>query len=259
MLKSKVLIILPALLLGFFFHAFSQEEEKTEEQDSTLIEGVVDITGQEEAKEEIVIPTDTTDIVSNKLRIGLAIDYLKLHTLLIDESEKWEAAINFRIYEKVSIVGAYGLASLQPKEGFRNADYNSEGSYFRMGLDYHLTVIPGNFLILGVRYSQASYQESINYQILNPLFNPVLDNISRQNLSATWYEFVLTSEKEIRNLFKREIPNFLSVGFKFRLKTALDYSQFERADTYIIPGFGLTNANINPEFNLYLKFRIDLL
>lgn len=257
MLKYKILLLFSLVTLSFA--AFSQEEEgEPEDQDSTLIEGVIDITGQEEEKEEIVIPTDTSKATS-KLSIGIAIDYLKLHTLLIDESEKWEAAINFRVFEKVSLVGAYGLASLKPQEGYRNADYESSGDYFRLGLDYHLTVIPGSYLILGARYSQAQYDESINYQILNPLFNPTTDNISRQGLSASWFEFVLTSEKKIRNLFKQEIPDFLSVGFKFRLKTALDYPQFERADTYIIPGFGLTNANINPEFNLYLKFRLNLL
>ncbi len=255
MLKYKILFLFTLSFLSFT--AFSQEEGEPEEQDSTLIEGVVDITGREEEKEEIVIPTDTSE-VSNKLSVGLALDYLKLHTLLLDESEKWEVAINFRIYEKVSVVGAYGLASLRPQEGYRNAEYESSGDYFRLGVDYHLTVIPGNYLILGLRYSQAQYSETINYQILNPLFNPTTDNINRQGLTATWFEFVLTSEKEISNLFKKKIPDFLSVGFKLRLKTALDYTQFERADTYIIPGFGLTNANINPEFNLYLKFRLNI-
>jgi hypothetical protein len=255
MLRYKLILLLSFSFLALSNKAFSQEEENTE-QDSTLMEGIIDITGREdEAREEA---TADSTAKPTSLTLGIAIDYLKFHTLLLDDSEKWEAAINFRFYDRVSLTGAYGLTSLSPTEGFRNAEYLSEGNYFRVGIDYHFTIKPGNYLIVGARYSGAQYDETIQYQILNPLFESTANNIDRQGLSATWFEFVLTSEKDIRTLFKKKIPDFLSVGFKFRLKTALDYTQFERVDTYIIPGYGLTNANINPEFNLYLKFRLNI-
>lgn len=193
---------------------------------------------------------------AQKLSIGIAFDYLKLHTLLIDESEKWEGAVNFKIMDRVSVIGEYGIAELTPKEAYKNSDYKSEGDYYRIGLDYHLTVIPNNFLFIGLRYAQASFSENVSYEIGNPIFENETGELNRNNLSATWYEFVLTSEKKIRTIRRKEIPDFLSIGFKFRLKSLQEYNDFDNFEIKNIPGYGQTNIKLNPEFNLFIKFRI---
>lgn len=205
---------------------------------------------------------DSTDVENEKaqlLNVGIAFDYLKLHTLLTDESEKWEGAINFRILDKVSVIGEYGIADLTPEEAYKNAEYQSEGFYYRVGLDYHFTVIPNNFLFLGLRYAESSFSENISYEIGNPVFENESGELNRDNLNATWYEFVLTSEKKIRKIRKKNIPDFLSIGFKFRLKALQEYDNFDNLDVKNIPGYGQTNIKLNPEFNLYVKFRIPVL
>lgn len=193
------------------------------------------------------------------LSLGISPDYLKLHTLLLDESEKWEAAVNLTLFEKVSIVGEYGIAQLTPEDAYKNANYLSEGNYFRIGADYHLTVISFNYLLLGFRYSQSAYEESIDYTSENPIFPNTTGSVNRDNLSAHWFELVISSEKEVKRLFKKDIPDFLSLGFRFRLKSYLDFDDFETYPTKEIPGYGMTNTSLNPEINLYLKFRINLL
>jgi hypothetical protein len=195
---------------------------------------------------------------SQKLSVGIAFDYLKLHTLLIDQSEKWEGAINFKILDKVSLIGEYGIATLTPDEAYKNSEYMSEGNYYRIGLDYHFTVIPNNFLFIGLRYSQASFNENIAYEIGNPIFENETGELSRNNLNATWYEFVLTSEKKIKRIRKKNIPDFLSIGFKFRLKSLQEYDDFDDFEVKNIPGYGRTNISLNPELNLYIKFRIPV-
>ncbi|MGM0581119.1 MAG: DUF6048 family protein [Bacteroidota bacterium] len=200
---------------------------------------------------------ENTEKVQN-LSIGFAFDYLKLHTILIDESEKWEGALNFRILDKVSVIGEYGIAELTPEEAYKNSEYKSEGNYYRIGLDYHMTVIPNNFLLLGLRYAQSSFNEHINYEIGNPVFENETGELNRENLSATWYEFVLTSEKKIRKIRKKDIPDFLSIGFKFRLKSLHENDDFDNFEVKNIPGYGRTNMKFNPEFNLYIKFRIPV-
>ncbi|MBK6263561.1 hypothetical protein JKA74_00825 [Marivirga sp. S37H4] len=194
----------------------------------------------------------------NKLALGLSLDYLKLHTLLLDESEKWEAAVNFKFYERVSLVGEYGLATLTPDDAYKNADYSSKGDYFRIGTDYHLTVTPGNYLLLGIRYSQAQFDESIHFSIENPIFPNENDEVDRTNLSAQWFEFVINSEKEVKRVFGKDIKDFMSIGFRLRLKSFLEYEDFEKIDTKRIPGYGMTNTSLNPEINLYLKFRLNI-
>tara|TARA_R110002012_G_scaffold296032_2_gene493020 strand:- start:82349 stop:83053 length:705 start_codon:yes stop_codon:yes gene_type:complete len=193
-----------------------------------------------------------------RLSLGIGFDYLKLHTLLTDNSEKWEGAVNFLILEKLSVIGEYGVAELTPEEAYKNSDYKSDGNYYRIGLDYHFTVNPNNFLLLGLRYSQASFNENIAYEIGNPVFENETGELNRNNLTARWYEFVLTSEKKIKRIRKKDIPDFLSIGFKFRLKSLLQYDDFDDFKIKNIPGYGRTNISLNPEFNLYLKFRIPL-
>ncbi|MGJ3234640.1 DUF6048 family protein [Marivirga sp.] len=193
-----------------------------------------------------------------KFSIGIAFDYLKLHTLLIDQSEKWEGAVNFRIMDKVSLIGEYGIATLTPDEAYKNSAYKSDGNYYRIGLDYHFTVIPNNFLFLGLRYAQSSFNENIAYEIGNPIFQNETGELNRNNLTATWYEFVLTSEKKVKRIRKKDIPDFLSIGFKFRLKSLQEYDDFDDFEVKNIPGYGRTNISLNPELNLYIKFRLPV-
>ncbi len=211
-------------------------------------------------QDSTAVKTNEPKIVeeAQKLSIGIAFDYLKLHTLLIDESEKWEGAVNFQILEKVSAIGEYGIAELTPKDAYKNSEYKSEGDYYRIGLDYHLTVIPNNFLFLGLRYAQSSFSEHITYEIGNPIFENETGELKRENLSASWYELVLTSEKKIKKIRKKDVPDFLSIGFKFRLKSLQEYDDFTDFKVKNIPGYGQTNMKLNPEFNLYIKFRIPV-
>lgn len=215
---------------------------------------------QTNAQDSIAVEANESEISeeAQKLSIGIAFDYLKLHTLLIDESEKWEGAINLRILDRVSVIGEYGIAQLTPEEAYKNSEYKSEGDYYRIGFDYHLTVIPNNFLFLGLRYAQSSFSENIAYEIGNPIFENESGQLNRENLSATWYEFVLTSEKKIRKIAKKDIPDLLSIGFKFRLKSLQEYDNFDDFEVKHIPGYGQTNIKLNPEFNLYIKFRIPV-
>lgn len=193
-----------------------------------------------------------------RLEIGIAFDYLKLHTLLLEESEKWEGAVNFKIWNKISAVASFGMAKLSPEEAYKNAAYLSEGIYYRVGLDYHFIINPNNFIFVGLRYGQASFDEHIAYEIGNPLFENEKGELNRNELSAYWFELLVTSEKRVRTIFKKDIPDFLSIGFKFRLKSLQEYDDFPVFRVKNIPGYGRTNMSLNPELNLYIKFRIPI-
>jgi len=199
-------------------------------------------------------------IVSKKIiEIGLAFDYLKLHTLALDESEKWEAALNVTFLDKYALIAAFGLAALSPEDAYENATYLSDGEYLRLGIDYQTYLNPSNLIMLGIRYSVAQYDEYIDFRSTNPLFEAQTGNITRESLEASWLELVLTSEKVIKRILKKEIKDFLAIGFKARLKGNLSNSQFNFVETKYIPGYGGTVNRLNPEINLYLKFRIPLL
>lgn len=193
------------------------------------------------------------------LTLGLTFDYLKLHTLLLDDREKWEFAVNLAILDKISAIAELGRANLNPVDAIKNANYTSEGNYGRFGLDYITKVNPDNKFIFGLRYSMSEYNEKIAYQVNNPLFENQIGLIERNNYTASWFELVISSEKIVRNIFKKPITDFLALGFKARVKANLEYTKSDFANSQQIPGYGLTNNKINPEINLYIKIRLGLL
>jgi hypothetical protein len=231
MSKYKFFIILLAAILLFEQNSFAQETE----------------TGDDQTKKTKVIG------------VGLSFDYLKLHTLLLDDAEKWEVALNLSIKNKINLIAEVGIATLMPEDAFKNADYTVDGNYGRFGLDYILQINADNHFMVGLRYSLSNYNESILYTSANPIFEDQIGNIQRSNLSANWLEFVVTSEKRINRIFKSPINDFLRLGFKVRLKSNLNYSKFKFANTQLLPGYGLTNTKLNPEINLYIKIRLGLI
>jgi hypothetical protein len=125
-----------------------------------------------------------------------------------------------------------------------------------VGIDYRFAINPGNFIYLGGRFSQAKFNETIDYSSNNPIFGIYQDEISRSNLSASWVEFVVTSETQIKRLFKKELGDFLFTGFRFRTKYIVERESFSTIPTQMIAGFGSASNKFNIEFNLYLKFRL---
>jgi len=207
--------------------------------------------------EEAELEIDTTK--KKIIEVGFTFDYLKLHTLALDNSEKWEGAINVNLFNHYALIAEAGMSTLSPKDAYYNADYISEGTYYRVGFDYQTNINPTNLIMFGLRYSGSKYSENIIYNTTNPLFEGQSGEIRREELFAHWYELVITSEKTVRRIFKNDIKDFLSLGFKFRLKSYLKYSQFELAETKHISGFGDTINKLNPEINLFIKFRIPIL
>jgi hypothetical protein len=202
---------------------------------------------------------DLEPVEIKTLQLGLAFDYLKLHTLALDNSEKWEAAVNVTVLDKIAAVASAGIATLQPEDAYLNASYKSEGSYFRIGLDYQITIQRTNYFMLGLRYAAATFDENIEYSIENPVFDDEFTVLNRPGLSAQWYEFVMTSEKKVKRIFKNEIPDFLRIGLKFRVKRMQEFDDFEDVPVKRIPGYGLANSKYQPELNLFIKIQLGLI
>ena len=189
------------------------------------------------------------------IQLGVSFDYLKLHNLLTSEDKKYEASLNINYNDKYHLIASYGISDVLRTTLYENADYQIEGSYLRAGIDYSFDVNPANKFLIGIRYANANYSENLNYSVNNPVFENWSENISRDNSNAQWFELVLTSEKRLNRLFTWEIPQVIALGMKFRIKSALQYSEYEFAPTRYVSGYGLTNTKVNPEINLYLKLR----
>lgn len=235
MLKYKSIIYTASCLL-FSVTAFSQTATS------------------ESASNDSILNSD-----KNSIQVGLTFDYLKLHHLITTGNKKFEGALNIAFRDKYHLIGSYGTANVSSESLYKNANNKVEGNYIRLGIDYSFSVNPDNRLMLGLRYAQSNFNEVIQYKISNPLFENETGTINRENSNASWFEIVLTTEKRLNRILNMDLNNMLAVGMKFRLKSGLNYTAYDFAPTKYVAGYGLTNTKINPEINLYIKFRFQLL
>lgn len=178
----------------------------------------------------------------------ISIDYLKLATLLFDFETKYEGSFGllFKNQFRVSVEGGRGI--LTPERAYRNAFYQSEGIYGRLGIDFIIPFDTVNSIFLGIKYGMNQFSDMANFEIENALGFRETIIYQRDDLSANWYEIVFGSETAIRrNLY---------AGGILRLRILGSTDRFEPIDIHNIPGYGRVFDKSIPAFNLFLKYRI---
>ena len=127
-----------------------------------------------------------------------------------------------------------------------------------------------NNISAGIRYGQASYEDSGLIQIEgeNGLFDPYERGFQRTNLEGSWWEFIIISEGKLTRIYKPEedarifglLDNFYW-GLNIRVRSFLKYDKIDSdadvLDTYLVPGYGKTVADVVPAINFILKYRLD--
>lgn len=182
---------------------------------------------------------------------AVSIDYGKLFGQFLDSESKLEAGGQVEFKGRYVVIGEFGHAQLTPNGAYQHTDYQSEGSYFRIGLGYKIDITPKNNLYFSARYARASFSDQgvINITSASGIFADIEDPFDRTGLSAQWYEAVMSSEAR---LWKG-----LSAGFHLRLKIMDKYDKQEPLDVYSVPGYGRTFDRSIPALNLYLKYAFE--
>jgi hypothetical protein len=151
------------------------------------------------------------------------------------------------------------MATLDPLKAYDNAIYYTiEGSYFRAGLDYYLSVDLRNFLYFGFRYGLSQFEDRGKFLIESEFWPDYEEEFGDAGLTASWYELILGSETRlqigqpeskiyIRNLF---------LGWKFRFRILGQFENREEPLIYAIPGYGRTFDKTIPAVNFYIKYRL---
>ena len=192
---------------------------------------------------------DTTSVDVERPRFYVLVDYGKIATLATNFETKVEGGVGFRLSKNLFVVGYVGNAKLVPNNAIENGTYEASGLYFRTGIDYYFSIDQVNSLILGARYAQSSFQETLSYAISSDLFDPVEQTVTRDNISAQWAELSIGSEAHLG-----EGP-FYAGGY-FSLRVLVDRDEFDPTDTYTIPGYGRTFDKTIPAIQLYLKVKL---
>lgn len=178
-------------------------------------------------------------------------DYGKLIGLFIPTETKYEGGLQLDFWDKLIVVGEYGVATLEPNGAYINAGYVSEGSYYRAGIGYKVNMKPGNNLFISFRYAQSNFSDKGNVEVASAtgIYDPLEEPFERKDEKATWYEVVLSSEKQ---MWKG-----LHLGFHVRLRVMGEYNQQAPLDIFAVPGYGKTQDKVVPALNLYVKYALD--
>ena len=195
----------------------------------------------------------------NKLRLGF--DLLKP---IVSSSEgdnlNYEIVGDLQLTENIYLAGEYG--SIDKLIEDENINFNSMGSFLRVGLDYNLFknwIGMDNSIYVGFRYGNSSFSNKIlNYEVRNKdsyfsnLVEDEFETIEYSNLSGNWIEILLGIKVEtFKNVY---------LGLSLRLNKLLSDEKPNNFGNLFIPGFNkVTDENtFGSGFNYTLTYSIPL-
>ena len=183
--------------------------------------------------------------------IAVTVDYGKLMGQILNTESKYEFGGQLELKDRLILLGEYGFATLTPNGAYQNTDYESKGNYFRVGLGYKISFTAKNNIYFSARYARADFKDqgTIDITSASGLYDDLNDPFRRENLTANWYELVMSSEAR---LWKS-----LYAGFHFRFRIMDIYDKQAPLDVYTIPGYGRTFDKTIPALNLYIKYALE--
>jgi hypothetical protein len=192
---------------------------------------------------------DADTLKSKPLRPALYIDYAKAISSAFPNNQRWEGGVEFMFLDRIQTIVEMGKWDVSPESAISNGEYQMDGTYMRYGVGYVPYVDAMSRIGLGFRYATATFSDQGNYTIVSgsELQPDFVESFDRINLTATWFEAVFYSDKEIKK--------WLTAGFTFRVRFMQSYDSFENPDVVIVPGYGRAQDKAVPAVNLFLKIQ----
>ena len=195
----------------------------------------------------------------NKIRLGF--DLLKpIASSSEGDNLNYEIVGDLQLTENIYLAGEYG--SIDKLIEDENINFNSMGSFLRVGLDYNLFknwIGMDNSIYVGFRYGNSSFSNKIlNYEVRNKdsyfsnLVEDEFETIEYSNLSGNWIEILLGIKVEtFKNVY---------LGLSLRLNKLLSDEKPNNFGNLFIPGFNkVTDENtFGSGFNYTLTYSIPL-
>lgn len=248
-MRQRLLLIFSVLFLGMVSESLAQlraDSLRTANPDAAI--PVVEdnrssVEGAKQPKDSINYP-----LVS---AVSVYFDYPKLFSFFTEFENKAELGVELQLLKHIILRTEFGRGRIQPRNFYKNADYEVSGNYYRVGAGYTKTLGGDSRLSFGVNYGQSFFDDRGNIQIESPsgLFDPLEESFRRKDLTGNWVEITFGTESHIgKNLY---------LGFTARVRKLLDYDSFDELDVLSVPGYGRTFDNSIPALNLYLKYRMQ--
>ena len=175
-----------------------------------------------------------------------------------DDNLSYEIVGDLQITDDLYLAAEYGSIDKYIED--ENINFNSVGSYLKIGFDYNMFnnwVGMDNSIYVGLRYAFSSFSNKVdNYMVRSSdaYFSNIVDNgyenITHNNLNGNWIEVVTGVKVEtFKNLY---------FGISLRLNKLLTDTKPSNFDNLFIPGFNkVTDDNTwGSGFNYTLTYSI---
>ncbi len=199
---------------------------------------------------------DSLEVSQSNYALNLYADVGKGVESLFNKQVKWEFGVGVFAAQKYLFSIEYGYGRLNPESVINNGSYTSEGNYYRLGIEYVFTIVPRTTLSTGLMYAHSNFVDYGNVQVESDLWDNLSQSFERNDLSATWLEWIVNTEAPLIKVDEGFKGNFYW-GLRIRLRILISDIGQPDFDIFAIPGYGKTYSNVVPALNLYLKYRID--
>ncbi len=169
------------------------------------------------------------------IRIGVDAFNLALQTVESDRSF-WSVEAEVLLGNRLFLAAEYGQASVQ-RLGL-GYNYESEGQFFRLGLDYNFWYRDkkglGALFTGGIRYGLASFDQSLFFEGSSTYWESFNGDIQDEGLRAQWVEAVFS--------LRGRLFNYLYIGPFLSVMAQLQSPQENLVEVNDIPAFGQNQA-----------------
>lgn len=131
-------------------------------------------------------------------------------------------------------------------------DYQSSGSYLRLGIDYNLlqTASPDerDLFYAGLRYGFGLASQQVNSYRFDGYWSNTQGSFPKQNYTSHWIEVVLG--------LKGELLKNLYMGWSVRAKFLVAQNSFDIPPVYFTPGYGKSESGVALDFTYSVYYTI---
>jgi hypothetical protein len=204
-----------------------------------------------------VLPLDTVIKAKKPFQAYLILDYAKPLVRAVSPDLKYEFGGGILLFNTVNIGATFGQADITPSRAIANGSYSSKGAYWRGGIGLINQFKPEAKIGISIYYGNSTFEDQGQYKILTTSTGETFqDQFERKNLSANWYEIVITSESWWR--LRKAIPEsklnkLFALGFDIRWRRMINYDSFSPIDVHTVPGYGTVLNESVVALNVFLK------
>ncbi len=209
----------------------------------------------EEKPFEVAKEEKEKEFIRHDLRIGVDLSTI-ISGALTPIRRGVDLSVEYNIKPKIFLMleGGYNYYE---KESVR-IQYNSKGSYIRLGFDYNLrnpvSENDRDIFYMGLRYAYSRFtQEVPMYLLVNGYWGNSISSFGPEDGYAHWWEFVTG--------FKVEVLKNWYLGMGMRLKSFISRSKTNIEPVQFVPGYaksynsGVLNFNYTVSYNIPLNYK----